>query len=204
MQYVNLNIENQILTKVSKAGRGVPFFAENFSSYGSPAAVRKALGRLVDAGKMSRVARGIYMRQKVDDVIGPLTPSIDELAKAIARRDRARIAPTGIYALNRLGLSTQVPANIIYLTDGAARKIRIGRRTITFKRTSPKNVSAIGQTSKLVIQALRAIGKDKVNDQTIKQIHLILKQEEKNRLTHDMRLAPAWIREIIKPALSLA
>lgn len=199
---MTLSIENQILIKVSKAGRGVPFFAENFASCGSPAAVRKALDRLVDAGKLDRVARGIYMRQKVDDVIGPLTPSIDELAKAIARRDRARIAPTGIYALNRLGLSTQVPANIIYLTDGAARKVRIGRRTITFKRTTPKNVAAIGQTSKLVIQALRAIGKDNVTDQTIKQIHVILKHENKNRLAHDMMLAPAWIREIIKPALS--
>jgi hypothetical protein len=196
-----LTAENQILARIVKAGRGVPFFAESFSSYGSPAAIRKALDRLVKAGKLDRVARGIYMRQKMDSAIGALTPGIDELAKAIAKRDRARIAPTGVYALNRLGLSTQVPVNVIYLTDGAARKVKIGRRTITFKRTTPKNVAAIGQTSKLVIQALRAIGKDNVIDQTIKQIHVILQHEDKSRLAHDMMLAPAWIREIIKPVL---
>lgn len=196
-----LNIENQIFRKMTKAGRGVPFFAENFSSYGSPAAIRKALDRLVEAGKVSRVARGIYMRQKFSEVIGTITPGIDELAKAIARRDRARIAPTGVYALNRLGLSTQVPMNVIYLTDGAARKVKVGRRTITFKRTTPKNVAAIGQTSRLVIQALRAIGKDNVTNSTVKQVQVILKHEDRNRLAHDMRLAPAWIREIIKPAL---
>lgn len=198
---VGLSIENQIFRKMTKAGRGVPFFAENFSSYGSPAAIRKALDRLVEAGKVSRVARGIYMRQKISEVIGTITPGIDELAKAIARRDRARIAPTGVYALNRLGLSTQVPMNVIYLTDGAARKVKVGRRTITFKRTTPKNVAAIGQTSRLVIQALRAIGKDNVTNSTVKQVQVILKHEARNRLAHDMRLAPAWIREIIKPAL---
>ena len=197
-----LTVENQIFRKIVKAGRGVPFFAENFFSYGSPAAIRKALDRLVDAGKLNRVARGIYMRQKISEVIGMITPGIDELAEAIARRDRARIAPTGVYALNRLGLSTQVPMNITYLTDGAARKVKVGRRTITFKRTTPKNVAAIGETSKLVIQALRAMGKDNVTDNTIKQIQGILKHEDRNRLAHDIRLAPAWIREIIKPVLS--
>lgn len=196
------SIEKQILKRISKAGRGVPFFAENFTSYGSPAAVRKALDRLTKAGKLNRVATGIYIRPKLDDVIGPVTPGIDELARAIAKRDHARISPTGVYALNQLGLSTQVPMNVVYLTDGAARKIKVGKRTITFKKTTPKNVSAIGETSRLVIQALRTIGKDKVTDDTIKHVQGILKREDRNRLVHDIRLAPAWIREIIKPAIS--
>jgi len=196
------SVEIQIIKRMEKAARGVPFFAESFLSYGSPTAVRKALTRLVKAGQLNRAARGIYMRQKFDNVIGPLTPGVDELAEAIAKRDRIRIAPTGIYALNQLGLSTQVPMNVTYLTDGPARKIRFGKRTITFKRTTPKNVAAIGQTSRLVIQALRAIGKDKVTDGTIRHVRGILKHEDRNRLAHDIRLAPVWIQEIIKPVLS--
>jgi hypothetical protein len=142
------------------------------------------------------------MRQKTDPVIGPLTPGVDELAEAIAKRDHIRIAPTGIFALNELGLSTQVPMNVVYLTDGPARKVRFGKRTLTFKRTSPKNVAAIGQTSRLVIQALRAIGKDKVTDSTIRHIRGVLKHEDRSRLAHDIRLAPVWIQEIIRPSLS--
>jgi hypothetical protein len=200
--YMKENLEKQIIDRISKAGRGVPFFAGKFVSYGSPTAVRKALTRLVTAGKLIRATRGIYMRQKFDDVIGPLTPGVDELAEAIAKRDRIRIAPTGIFALNELGLSTQVPMNVIYLTDGPARKIKLGKRTLTFKRTTPKNVAAIGQTSRLVIQALRTIGKEKVTDRTIRHMRRVLKHEDRNRLAHDIRLAPVWIQEIIRPALT--
>lgn len=196
------SVEKQILSRIEKTPRGVPFFAESFAMLGSPTAVRKALARLVTAGKLIRAARGIYMRQKTDPVIGPLTPGVDELAEAIAKRDHIRIAPTGIFALNELGLSTQVPMNVVYLTDGPARKVRFGKRTVTFRRTTPKNVAAIGKTSRLVIQALRVIGKDQVTDNTISHIRRVLKHEDRNRLAHDIRLAPVWIQEIMRPSLS--
>ena len=109
----------------------------NFISKGNSEAVRKALQRLVKYGELVRVATGIYVRPEIDPVIGPVTPNIETIAKAIARRDKARIIPTGVYALNRLGLSTQVPMNLVYLTDGAARKIKVGKRTITFKKATP-------------------------------------------------------------------
>ena len=195
------SVEEHILINIRKAGRGTLFFLESFIAYGNPEAVKKALQRLVNADELERVATGIYVRPKTDSVIGKLTPGIEEIAKAIAKRDKARIVPTGLYALNRLGLSTQVPLNVVYLTDGTARKVRIGNRTITFKKTTPKNVAAVGEISRLVIQALRTIGKDKVTDDEIKHIQTLLSKEKPTRLQHDIRLAPVWIREIMMPVL---
>ena len=134
------SIEIQILDRIKKAGRGVIFFTNSFMAYGNAKAVSKALQRLVKAGEIDRVAAGIYVRPVMDTVIGKVSTSIEDIAKAIARRDRARIVTTGIYALNRLGLSTQVPLKVVFLTDGAARKIKIGNTNITFKKTAPKNV----------------------------------------------------------------
>jgi hypothetical protein len=198
---MSLTVELLILERVKKARRGALFFNENFITAGNADAVRKALERLVKAGELMRIATGIYVRPEIDPVIGAVTPGIDEIARAIAKRDKARIVPTGVYALNRLGLSTQVPLNVVYLTDGAARKIRIGKRAINFKKTTPKNLTAIGEISKLAIQALRAIGKDKVSPDEIEKIQLLLKQEKAAHLKHDYLLAPEWIRRIIQPVL---
>ena len=195
------NLEKQILTKFKKAGRGTLFFVEKFLAFGNAKAVNKTLERLVDKGELMRVAIGIYVRPKKDPVIGTIIPGVEEIAKAIAKRDRARIVPTGIYALNKLGLSTQVPLNIIYLTDGAARKIKVGKNIITFKTTTPKNLSAVGEISKLVIQALRTIGKENVTEEDKEKIQKLLKEEKLTRLQHDIRLAPVWIKEIMKPVL---
>lgn len=195
------SIEIQILNRIKKAGRGVLFFTDSFMAYGNAKAVSKALQRLVKAGEIDRVAVGIYARPIIDTVIGKVSASVEDIAKAIARRDRARIVPTGVYALNRLGLSTQVPLKVVFLTDGAARKIKIGNTSITFKKTAPKNVAAVGKISQLVIQALRSIGKEKVTADEIKKIQKVLGKEKKSKLEHDIRLAPAWIREIMKPVL---
>ncbi|MBI2418297.1 MAG: type IV toxin-antitoxin system AbiEi family antitoxin domain-containing protein [Ignavibacteriales bacterium] len=163
--------------------------------YGNAPAIRKALERLVKTGELVRVATGIYVLPKQDGIIGQILPGIEDIAKAIAKRDRARIIPTGVSALNRLGLSPQVPLNVVYLTDGAARKIKIGTRTITFKKTAPKNLSAIGEISSLVIEK-------KVTLEDIKKIQQLLRKEKKDRLKHDINLAPTWIREVIKPIIN--
>jgi hypothetical protein len=197
-----INIESQILTKIKKAKRGTLFFGEDFISKGNYEAVRKALQRLVKAGELTRVATGIYVRPEIDPVIGPVTPGIEVIARAIARRDRARIIPTGIYALNRLGLSTQVPMNVVYLTDGAARKVRVGNRTITFIKATPKNVAAIGSISGLEIQAHKTIGKQKVTPEELEKILSMLRNEKVSHLQHDIRLAPVWIRQIMLKALN--
>lgn len=202
-KYIMKNsLELQILDKIKKARRGSLFFVENFLTVGNTKAVSKALQRLVEKGELMRVATGMYVRPENDPVIGIITPNIDTIAKAIAKRDRARIVPTGLFALNKLGLSTQVPMNVIYLTDGAARKIKIGNRIITFKKSTPKNVAAVGEISRLVIQALRTIGKNNITEDEIKKIQQLLMKEKITKLEHDIRLAPAWIREIIKPILN--
>ena len=195
------NTEIQIIKKIKKARRGTLFFNESFLTIGQTDAIRKALERLVKSGEIQRVAVGIYVRPEIDPVIGEVNPGIDAIVTAIAKRDKARIVPTGIYAMNRLGLSTQVPMNVVYLTDGAPRKIKIGGRLVTFKKTTPKNVSAVGEISRLAIQALREIGKDKITEQEIEHLQQLLRKEKPTRLEHDFHLAPAWIREIMRPVL---
>lgn len=193
-----LSIEEQILKKIGKAKRGSLFFPEYFSAFGSARTVAKSLSRLTKAGELYRVAPGIYVRPKKDKVLGIVLPGIEEIAEAIRKRDKARIVPTGSYALYKLGLTTQVPMNVVYFTDSTARKIKVGKQTITFKRASARNLSAIGDTSMLVIQALKTIGKDKVTKEELHKIKELLNQEKPFHLQHDLKIAPEWIRIALK------
>lgn len=195
------SIDNKIIAKIKKAKRGSLFFIEDFLNLGTSKAVSKALERLVEKEDLSRVSRGIYSRLRIDPILGAISPTTEEIAEAVRRRDKARIIPTGILALNALGLSTQVPMNLVYLTDGAARTIQIGKRKIIFKKTSPRNLAAIGSISSLAIQALRETGKDKVTEDEINNILRQLEKEDPYRLQHDIKLAPEWIRIIMRQAL---
>lgn len=191
------NTKNRILTKIKKARRGTLFFASDFQSIVDQKTASTILRRLVISGELQRVTTGIYTRPIKDKVMGILLPTADDIAIAIARRDRARIVPTGEYALYKLGLSMQMPMNIVYLTDGPARKVKLKNQTIVFKRTSPKKLSAIGEISKLVIQALRSIGEGNVTPEEINKINVLLKKEKQFHLKHDMKLAPMWIRKLL-------
>lgn len=196
------SIEIQVLDKIRKASRGSLFFTDNFTSLGNSKAIGKALERLVKSGELQRVATGIYVRPAEDKILGPVLPGIEEIAEAVAKRDKARIVPTGSYALYKLGLTTQVPLNAVYHTNASARKIKVGKQTITFKRASAKSLAAIGDTSKLAIQALRSIGKDKVTDDEIHKIMELLKKEKPFHLRHDIKIAPEWIRKLLRPFLT--
>jgi hypothetical protein len=194
--------ENKVIERFKKAKRGTVFFTDDFLRFGTAKNISKTLERLVDKNEITRVSRGIYTRPEINKQLGiTLSPSTETIARAIARRDRARIIPTGQYALNVLGLSTQIPMNAVYLTDGAARKITIGKRTILFKKTTPRNLAAIGEISGMVIQGLRALGKNELTQEETSQIVEILKKEKSERLRHDIRLAPEWIRSIMNAAL---
>lgn len=190
-------VEHNIAEVLKSFQKGNVLFVDDFLDYGNHESVKKALLRLKEKGILVRLAHGIYLYPKIDKELGVLFPSTEDIAKAIARRDKARIVLTGIQALNKLGLSTQVPMKVVYLTDGAARGIKVGKRTITFKRTSPKNLLAHGEISSLVIQALKTIGKDKLNDESISKIYSILKNEKKENILNDAKLAPAWINRIL-------
>ena len=158
-----MSIEEKILKRIKAIPKGQLFLPVDFIDLGSSEAIRVSLFRLEKEATIKRVAQGIYVRPKQSRLIGPLTPSAEDVAKAIAKRDRIRTLPTGSYALNILGLSTQVPMNIVLLTDGSPREIKVGKRTIKFKKTTPKNLLAKGKISRLVIQALKEIGNGKVS-----------------------------------------
>jgi predicted transcriptional regulator of viral defense system len=198
-----ISLEDIILTKILGEKDGTLFFTEDFLSIGNAKAVSKALERLEKKEQLRRVARGIYKKPEYNSFIGEITgATVDEIARAIARRDKARIIPTGVYALNALGLSTQVPMNVVYLTDGAARKINVGRgKGIVFKKTSPKNLAAKGMISSLVIQALKVIEKDKIREDEKRKVIDLLKKEDAENLNHDILVAPEWIRVIMREAL---
>ncbi len=196
------SIDIKILEKIKKAKRGSLFYIEDFLSFGNYKTVSKALERLVNENELSRVARGIFAILTKDDYLSEISPTAEKIAESISKRDKARIFPTGSLALNMLGLSTQIPTNLVYLTDGSARTIKVGNRSIVFKKTSPKNLAAIGIFSGIVIQALKEIGKENVKDIEIEKILEHLKKEDPKRLEHDIKLAPEWIRVIMRKALN--
>lgn len=187
---------------VKSKPKGTLILPDDYMSYGASKAIQKSLERLADKQVIVRVAQGIYVRPKISKLIGVLIPSAEEVAEAIAKRDRIRTVPTGSYALNALGLSTQVPMNIVLLTDGSPREIRVGKRKIKFKKTTPKNLLAKGKISRLVIQALKEIGNGKVTAEEEKKIIDLLKKEEGKDLKHDIALAPVWVQKIMIKALT--
>jgi len=191
------SIEIQVLDKIKRSPRGTLFFVDSFTKIANTKSVNKSLERLVKSGEIERVAQGIYVRPVIDKYIGKVLPSIEQIAVAIAKRDRATIVPTGSYAMYKLGLTTQVPLNIVFYSDTSARKIKIGKQTITFKKASSKNLAFVGEISTLAIQALRTIGKDQATAEEIKQINTILKKENPKHLQHDLQLAPVWVRKLI-------
>lgn len=199
---MNDSLEKQILAKMQAVGKGELFFIDDFLLEHSAEAVRKALERLVKKEAIARVARGMYVLPKISTLFKmPVMPSLDEVAKAIAKRDKARIVPTGDYALNKLGLSTQVPMNVVYLTDGTPRKIQVYGKNIKFKKTTPKNVGTVGEISTLAIQALRTIGAKEIRADEILRIQDALQHETYQNLTHDFYYAPHWIKDIFRPIL---
>ncbi len=194
-------VEYSILQHFKRTKKGTIFFTDDFLRYGSAKAVSKALERLVEKEEIARVARGVYSRLDTDPFFGKVRPSAEDIARAVAKRDKARIIPTGAMALNALGLSTQVPMKIVYLTDGSPRILQVGKRTVKFKRVSPKSLSTKGEISSLVIQALKEIGKGKVTDSEKDKIFEHLQNEDVQKLKHDIQLAPEWIRIIMRQAL---
>jgi hypothetical protein len=199
---MDYTVENKIFDRMKKAKRGVVFFTSDFAAYGNGKAINKALERLSKQEKIMRVGRGIYTIPQKSKFFGRVSPGIEEIAQGIARRDKARIMPTGLFAENLLGLSTQLPMKIVYLTDGTPRKLVIDKTPLIFKKTTPKNLSTWGKVSGLVIQSLKSIRKERVTDYEIEKIVNILKKENPKYVANDLKLAPGWIREIMRKALT--
>jgi len=196
-----MSIDDQVEQIIKKQKTGTILFSEDFHELNNPGAVKVALHRLVKRGDIIRLARGIFTKPKYNELVGDILPTTETIASAIAKRDKARILPTGSYAMHVLGLTNQIPLKLIYLTDGSPRKITIGKRTIQFKKTTPKNLALKGEISKLIVQALKEIGKANVNKDEIDKIQDLLKKEDRKTLKHDIALAPQWIAEIMTEAI---
>lgn len=195
------SIEDRIEKAIKSKQRGVLLFADDFISYGSSKAIQKALERLTNKEVIRRVSRGIFVRPVLSEYVGEVMPTAEDVAQGIAKRDKIKIVPTGSHALNKLGLSTQIPLKLVYLTDGSPREIQIGKRTIKLKKTTPKNLMAKGKISSLAIQALKEVGQDEVTIEFEEKIIQLLKKEKRKELEHDIPLAPVWIRKIMQKAL---
>jgi len=196
------SIVNEIENKLKYGRRGKIVFASDFSSFGLPKAVNKAMERLTLSGMLIRLAQGIYLYPQIDTRLGlgVLYPTVENIAREIAKRDKARIVPTGIYALNALGFSTQIPMNVVFLTDGAARKIKIGNgQGIVFKRTVAKNLSYKNDVLMLVVAVLKEIGEGNVTAEQLSKIKDMISKEKQEDIKADLQLAPAWIKKLIKP-----
>lgn len=192
------SFHQQVLNKIQEFERGSIFFPADFAFIGNDVSVRQALSRICKDVTIVRLSKGIYLYPVIDEEFGVLYPSVERIARSIAKRDRSRIIPTGSFALNRLGLSTQVPMNVVFLTDGITRKINIGKQTITFRHTHPKSLSYQGKITPLAVAALKEIGKDKISHNELLIIKMALQSESKETVLNDANLAPKWITDIIK------
>lgn len=187
------SIQDTIIARVQSKGRGWVFTPKHFLDLGPRKSVDMALARLLSAGKIRRLARGLYDFPGKHAKLGLLSPSPEAVARALGESDAIRLQPSGAYAVNLLGLSPQVPAQIVYLTDGAEKTLEIGKQQIQLKRTTPRNMATAGTTSGLVIQAFRYLGKDGVVPEHLSTLRHSLTPDDRARLWKDRIHAPAWM-----------
>ncbi len=196
-------ISKQIEQKIKTIPKGTLLLIDDFIEEYDYETARKVLQRLTNDGQLMRLNRGIYYIPKKDDLLGIIKPTAEQIAESIAKRDKARIIPTGSFALHKLGLTTQVPMNVVYLTDGSPRKIRVGNQKITFKKTSPKILAVKHHLSGLIIQGLKEIGEGEVNASHLSQIEkIIVNSHEVSQVKINMRFAPVWIQKIVMKILN--
>lgn len=189
--------KNQIEKKILKSSLGEIFFAEDFYAYGSAGNIRLTLFRLVNEGILERLAQGIYLKPKRDPLLGSIYPTTEEIVKQIAQRDKARIAPTGVLALYLLGLTTQVPLKAVYLSDGSQREIKIGNRSIQFKKTVPKSFAIKDELLHLIVQAFKEVGQKEVTNDFLEKIKPSILQLDHQVVQKQLKYAPVWIQKQI-------
>jgi len=191
-------------SRIRGRGRGFVFAPSHFQDLGSRDAVASALKRYKQSGTIRQLARGLYDYPVRHPVLGVVAPSADAIARALVARDAIRLQPAGAYAANLLGLSDQVPAKIVFLTDGPARKVRVGHQEILLQRTTPRNMATAGRKSGMLIQALRHLGPVRVDDLVIATLRRNITAADRPVIQKDMTYAPVWIANILRQLLNPA
>lgn len=192
------SIESKILSRIYGHKRGSVVVANQFLDLGTRSAVGIALHRLARQGVIRRLARGVFDYPKTHPVLGPLWPAAETVAKAIAHRDEALLQPAGAYAANLLGLSEQVPAKIVFLTDGPSRTVHIGPMVIQLRKTTPRNMAAAGTLTGLLVQALRHLGREHITPARIEHLKRTLPKHQRSELVKHLKLAPTWMHPILR------
>lgn len=192
-----MSIEDKIRNQIKSDEAGALYFISDFAEHGNDVFISRVLSECVNDGLLLRIANGIYCKP-IETRFGPLFPSVKELVEAIARRDNAQILPTGETAQNQLGLSTQVPMNSVYLTTGSARKLVLRGRTVTLKRSVPRNFACKNDFMAALIQALKSIGKDNLTEEHMSTIIGLLKEHlDDATYVDDLKTAPIWVRKML-------
>ena len=192
-------LAERIARRVRSSREGSVFVTGSFLDLGTRAGVDQALARLARQGTIRRLARGIYDRPRTNARLGiALAPAPDEVARAIAGSEASRLQVAGAQAANVLGLSTQIPARIVYLTDATPRTIRIGEQALVFRHASPRQMATAGCVSGTVIQALRYIGKRNATEEVVERLRRTLSVRDKTILMKDRLYAPGWIQPILE------
>lgn len=188
-----------IRDRINRSDIGTVYVAVDFVDISDKTSVNAYLARLVDEGLIRRVLRGVYDKPEYNDFLEEyVAPSPDKVANAIARNFGWTIVPCGDTALNLLGLSTQVPAAWVYVSDGTYKEYTYDNTTIQFKRTTNKEVSKLSYKTALTVQALKALGKDKIDDMVISRLGKLLTAEEKQTMLEEAKAATSWTYEYIK------
>ncbi len=192
-------IEQYIVSRIYGRGRGWAFTKTDFVADFGEVNIHQALSTLAKAGTIRRVCRGVYDYPRFSELLNQmLSPDIDQVAQALARKFNWRILPSGDAALNLLGLSTQVPGKWVYLSDGPTREYEIGKHTLAFHKSSLKDVGFKYRESGLLVQALKALGKERVDEAVIATIRQRLDAKACERVLKDARSSTSWIYQIIK------
>ncbi|MDV0445331.1 hypothetical protein MmiAt1_09050 [Methanimicrococcus sp. At1] len=193
----------KIKKRILSSKKGSVFVTSDFLDIANTDTVSKTLSRLVQDGTIRRVLRGVYEYPIYSDFLGEyVAPSPDKIAHALARNYGWTIVPFGDTALNLLGLSTQVPAVWIYVSDGIYKEYKYGRITLKFKKTANKEISKVSYKTALVIQALKSLGKENVNEIVIQKISARLTDSEKQKMNREIKneakYVTTWIYEVIE------
>ncbi|HMY91469.1 MAG TPA: DUF6088 family protein [Nitrosomonas sp.] len=193
------SIASKLLSRIHGHGRGWAFSANDFVVEFNSKNLDQALSQLVKDSKIRRVFRGLYDYPRYSELLQQeLSPDCDQVAHALARKFNWRIQPSGEAALNLLGLTTQVPAKYIYHSDGPNRQYKIGKYTLAFKNTSLKNIGFKYRESGLIVQALKALGKDHIDEDIIASIRQQLTPAIQSRLLKDTTTVTDWVYNHIK------
>lgn len=194
---MNESINSQIEAKVKRSKPGQIFLPSDFKDLGTSTAIRKALSRLVEQKVIIRMGQGIYVTAVHDKVFGEILPSMEEIAASLAKKEHVKIMPTGQYALNKIGLSTQVPMKMVFLTNGTKKNISIGKSSIVFQPTTTKKLAMVGSISSLLFLGLEELDLNQLSESEKAKIISLLKKEDAKKLKHDLKLAPAKISDFV-------